>query len=175
LEKTDTNCLIASECEELMPSLVDHPTQQQVEWCENTSQHRTKLADNLLLMSTMPDKPPEKMVTKKMLFKMYITLMFQQKNLRLGPNTRCLNCGTSKTSLWRRARDAAGSPICNACGLYEKLHDTSRPMEMRKDSIQKRKRKQPSQGRKRRIKNQSKGIFFPPLLFKYIPCLFRLY
>eukprot|EP00092_Neocalanus_flemingeri_P096477 GFUD01122818.1.p1 GENE.GFUD01122818.1~~GFUD01122818.1.p1 ORF type:complete len:521 (+),score=109.89 GFUD01122818.1:62-1624(+) len=141
LDKSDTYSLIASECAELVPSLVDHPTPHEVEWCENTSQHRAKLADNLLLMSTLPEKPPEKM----------------QKNLRLGPNTRCFNCGTNKTSLWRRARDAAGSPICNACGLYEKLHDTCRPLEMRKDSVQPRKRKQPSQGRKRRNKNQNKG------------------
>jgi len=75
-----------------------------------------------------------------------------QKNLRLGPHTRCFNCGTNKTSLWRRARNAEGSPICNACGLYEKLHNTNRPAEMRKDLVQPRKRKQPAQGRRRKRK-----------------------
>ena len=157
-EKADSNCLIATGCEELVPTLVDDPPTQHVEWCENTSQHRSKLADNLLLMSTLPDKPPEKMVTCKVIISIYLTgSIFQQKNLRLGPHTRCLNCGTNKTSLWRRARDSAGSPICNACGLYEKLHDTSRPLEMRKDSVQKRKRKQPSQGRKGRCTNLNKS------------------
>merc|ERR1719309_82055 len=75
-----------------------------------------------------------------------------QKNLRLGPHTKCFNCGTNKTSLWRRARNKEGSPICNACGLYEKLHNTNRPVEMRKDSVQPRKRKQPAQGRRRKRK-----------------------
>ena len=56
------------------------------------------------------------------------------KNLRLGPHTRYFNCGTKKTSLWRRARNKEGSPLCNACGLYEKLHNTSRPLQTRKDS-----------------------------------------
>ena len=79
----------------------------------------------------------------------------QQKNLRLGPHTRCINCNTNKTSLWRRATNAEGSPICNACGLYEKLHGASRPMDMRKDTVQPRKRKTPARGRQ---KNKGKNI-----------------
>jgi hypothetical protein len=63
---TDSNCLIASGCEELVPTLVDDPPTQHKEWCENTSKHRSKLADNLLLMSTLPDKPPEKMVNYRL-------------------------------------------------------------------------------------------------------------
>ena len=75
---------------------------------------------------------------------------FQTKNLRLGPHTRCINCGTNKTSLWRRAKDAAGTPICNSCGLYEKLHNARRPLGMRKDSILRRQRKNPAKARKKR-------------------------
>uniref|UniRef100_A0ACB8GA97 Transcription factor GATA-4 n=1 Tax=Sphaerodactylus townsendi TaxID=933632 RepID=A0ACB8GA97_9SAUR len=32
----------------------------------------------------------------------------------------CANCHTSTTTLWRR--NAEGEPVCNACGLYMKLH-----------------------------------------------------
>ena len=40
------------------------------------------------------------------------------------PRTFCANCGTQQTSLWRR--DTAGAPVCNACGLYFKLHGKNR-------------------------------------------------
>ncbi|ESO86046.1 hypothetical protein LOTGIDRAFT_78934, partial [Lottia gigantea] len=51
----------------------------------------------------------------------------------------CANCMTSTTTLWRR--NAEGEPVCNACGLYYKLHQVNRPMSMKKDGIQTRKRK----------------------------------
>ncbi|KAI8883355.1 hypothetical protein K501DRAFT_333383 [Backusella circina FSU 941] len=50
----------------------------------------------------------------------------------------CSNCGTSTTPLWRR--DIDGSPLCNACGLYLKLHHEKRPLSMKTDSIKKRQR-----------------------------------
>ncbi|XP_047739814.1 GATA-binding factor 6-B [Hyalella azteca] len=62
---------------------------------------------------------------------------FQASTRRLG--LMCSNCGTTTTTLWRRNND--GEPVCNACGLYFKLHGVCRPLQMRKDSIQSRKRK----------------------------------
>ncbi|XP_032456107.1 putative mediator of RNA polymerase II transcription subunit 12 isoform X5 [Nasonia vitripennis] len=56
---------------------------------------------------------------------------------RLG--VRCANCSTTTTTLWRRNNN--GEPVCNACGLYFKLHGVNRPMSMKKDGIQTRKRK----------------------------------
>lgn len=49
-------------------------------------------------------------------------------------NLTCSNCQTSNTSLWRR--NTNGDPVCNACGLYYKLHNVSRPMSMKKETIQ---------------------------------------
>ncbi|XP_055924322.1 GATA zinc finger domain-containing protein 7-like [Argiope bruennichi] len=51
----------------------------------------------------------------------------------------CSNCQTTNTSLWRRNNQ--GEPVCNACGLYFKLHKLNRPLTMKKDNIQRRKRK----------------------------------
>ncbi|CAF0776307.1 unnamed protein product [Rotaria sordida] len=52
---------------------------------------------------------------------------------------QCANCQTQNTTLWRRNSD--GEPVCNACGLYFKLHQIARPMNMVKPGIQTRRRK----------------------------------
>lgn len=53
--------------------------------------------------------------------------------------TICHNCGTNSTTAWRR--DLVGNLVCNACGLYYRLHKTERPPHLRKDKIQSRFRK----------------------------------
>ncbi|XP_067614064.1 box A-binding factor isoform X3 [Eurosta solidaginis] len=63
-------------------------------------------------------------------------------NRRTG--VTCANCNTNTTTLWRRNNE--GNPVCNACGLYYKLHNTNRPQSMKKDGIQKRKRKPKNNG-----------------------------
>lgn len=50
----------------------------------------------------------------------------------------CANCSQTQTPLWRK--NDMGEPICNACGLYAKLHNRARPVTMRKTKITRRRR-----------------------------------
>ena len=52
------------------------------------------------------------------------------------PQVQCFNCKTLKTPLWRR--DPDGNTLCNACGLFQKLHGTMRPLSLKSDIIKKR-------------------------------------
>ncbi|KAJ2757731.1 Sodium- and chloride-dependent GABA transporter 1 [Coemansia sp. BCRC 34490] len=50
----------------------------------------------------------------------------------------CSNCSTTTTPLWRR--DPEGKPLCNACGLFYKLHGVTRPLSLKTNVIKKRNR-----------------------------------
>jgi GATA-binding protein len=60
------------------------------------------------------------------------------------PPTLCTNCQTTNTPLWRR--NPEGQPLCNACGLFYKLHGVVRPLSLKTDVIKKRNRASGSAG-----------------------------
>jgi len=66
--------------------------------------------------------------------------------------TQCSNCGTTKTPLWRK--DSQGNTLCNACGLFQKLHGTMRPLSLKTDIIKKRNSRRQSHHRRN---SSSKG------------------
>ncbi|XP_014672689.1 PREDICTED: trans-acting T-cell-specific transcription factor GATA-3-like [Priapulus caudatus] len=53
--------------------------------------------------------------------------------------TQCSNCRTTVTTLWRKNTD--GASVCNACGLYYKLHAVHRPVSMMKSLLSTRNRR----------------------------------
>lgn len=68
-----------------------------------------------------------------------------------GPNgstasVSCTNCHTKTTPLWRR--NPQGQPLCNACGLFLKLHGVVRPLSLKTDVIKKRQRGNTSNSKK---------------------------
>lgn len=56
----------------------------------------------------------------------------------VSPQPTCQNCRTSTTPLWRR--DEYGAVLCNACGLFLKLHGRPRPISLKTDVIKSRNR-----------------------------------
>ena len=64
----------------------------------------------------------------------------KSSNLEKRGDTTCSNCGTGTTTLWRRIKEGS-CIVCNACGLYYKVHGVDRPVHLKKDNIQTRKRK----------------------------------
>lgn len=62
----------------------------------------------------------------------------QRKATFQQDRTRCSNCDTTTTPLWRR--NPEGQPLCNACGLFYKLHGVVRPLSLKSDGIKKRNR-----------------------------------
>src|SRR6476661_6061487 len=78
--------------------------------------------------SPPPSPPPKKSKSKK-----------KSNQVVAGGHLVCINCSTSTTPLWRR--DEKGNSICNACGLYYKLHGSHRPTHLKKTQSFTRKRK----------------------------------
>nr|ADC35036.1 GATA456a [Chaetopterus sp. MB-2010a] len=72
----------------------------------------------------------------------------------------CANCQTTTTTLWRRNNE--GEPVCNACGLYYKLHGVNRPLAMKKEGIQTRKRKPKSLSKSKSAKLEQQDIKTSP-------------
>ncbi|KAK1906255.1 transcription factor GATA-3 isoform X7 [Trematomus bernacchii] len=78
--------------------------------------------------------------------------------------TSCANCQTTTTTLWRR--NANGDPVCNACGLYYKLHNINRPLTMKKEGIQTRNRKMSSKSKKSKKSQDGMDDFSKSLMDK---------
>lgn len=81
-------------------------------------------------------------------------------------NMQCFNCATQNTPLWRR--DEEGNPICNACGLYYKLHHIHRPLSMKRAVIQRRRRQRSkitvSTSSSESHTDEDEEAIFPPIL-----------
>ncbi|CAO3608875.1 unnamed protein product [Cunninghamella echinulata] len=62
----------------------------------------------------------------------------QQQESSSQESIKCVNCQQTQTPLWRK--NERGESVCNACGLYSRLHHRDRPAKMKKNTIQRRRR-----------------------------------
>lgn len=74
--------------------------------------------------------------------------------------TVCQNCGTTTTPLWRR--DENGQVLCNACGLFLKLHGRKRPISLKTDVIKSRNRSRNPPVSIKRLKTSQHGSIHAP-------------
>jgi uncharacterized Zn finger protein (UPF0148 family) len=106
-------------------------------------QHRFVLQEQTKIL--MREKPDEIMTSVSTTSNDIVSSSSSSENVDMPstppgdrPQMVCANCSTTTTPLWRR--DEEGNTICNACGLYYKLHNVQRPVTMKRSVIKRRKR-----------------------------------
>lgn len=65
--------------------------------------------------------------------------VIQNENIENSYDMLCQNCSATRTPLWRR--DLNGTVLCNACGLFLKVHGRPRPLTLKTDVIKSRKKR----------------------------------
>ncbi|OIR58290.1 MAG: GATA zinc finger domain-containing protein [Amphiamblys sp. WSBS2006] len=76
---------------------------------------------------------------------------------RQSKERKCSNCGETKTPSWRRSPDKK-TLLCNACGLFLKIHGVKRTPEVRETS-KKREEDKPSKRTRRCVSCRTKKAF----------------
>ncbi|XP_032585166.1 uncharacterized protein LOC6578233 isoform X3 [Drosophila mojavensis] len=129
--------------EEPLPLLKDMPDSN-VKICRRKQSFPTKsdCMESPVAVDGLKDKKSQKCSSTS-------SLSTSQKDMS------CSNCGTLTTTIWRRS--VRGEMVCNACGLYFKLHGVNRPHSMRRDTIHTRRRR-PKECEKSKKRNRSTPI-----------------
>ncbi|KAF2103279.1 hypothetical protein NA57DRAFT_72254 [Rhizodiscina lignyota] len=111
--------------------------------CNGCPAYNNRMKVAQYAVAQLPDQPQQQQVNSAAPSS---TSTFSVQQPIPSPNSgtlqACQNCGTTVTPLWRR--DDNGNTICNACGLYYKLHHRHRPTAMKKQEIKRRKRVMPA-------------------------------
>ena len=103
----------------------------------------TMAPQQMITPSRTPSHPSIPLVSTAIISKRQQPKKIRRKNSNSGnspdnKNTKCNNCQTYTTPLWRK--DSQGNSLCNACGLFLKLHGVMRPLSLKTDIIKKRQR-----------------------------------
>ncbi|SMN18547.1 similar to Saccharomyces cerevisiae YFL021W GAT1 Transcriptional activator of genes involved in nitrogen catabolite repression [Maudiozyma saulgeensis] len=103
----------------------------------------TMTPQQMITPSRTPSYPSIPLVSTAIISKRQQPKKIRRKNSNCGNSpdnktTKCNNCQTFTTPLWRK--DSQGNSLCNACGLFLKLHGVMRPLSLKTDVIKKRQR-----------------------------------
>ncbi|KAF2279165.1 uncharacterized protein EI97DRAFT_166258 [Westerdykella ornata] len=103
-----------------------------------------------------PPLPPPASNPPKALSMTYATAALATAGGQPNSPPVCQNCATSTTPLWRR--DESGSVLCNACGLFLKLHGRPRPISLKTDVIKSRNRVKTGGAGSRKKAGETNGL-----------------
>ncbi|EIE80678.1 global nitrogen regulator protein [Rhizopus delemar RA 99-880] len=96
------------------------------------------------------DSDWEKPKKKRQSFGSFTQKTKSRKSSFQKDDIQCYHCQTTNTPLWRRSPE--GAVLCNACGLFLKLHGVVRPLSLKSDVIKKRNRT----GKRQKTRKQKK-------------------
>jgi GATA-binding protein len=118
------------------PSVI--PSHDSVYFDEFSMESEESKIVNMQTKNTINDKPAVKVKKlKQTKLKRKSPTPFANTS-KESSSVSCTNCHTKTTPLWRR--NPQGLPLCNACGLFLKLHGVVRPLSLKTDIIKKRQR-----------------------------------
>ncbi|KXS14667.1 hypothetical protein M427DRAFT_70451 [Gonapodya prolifera JEL478] len=107
---------------------------------DDTVSHSTLEASTISISASASSPPPTSLAAPGSTTSTYPHPSRTPPGTPPSETPECSNCHTTRTPLWRRTDSGR---LCNACGLFYKLHGTMRPASMRTEVIKKRNRKGP--------------------------------
>eukprot|EP00121_Abeoforma_whisleri_P015174 Awhi_evm1s13988 len=122
------NSTLNSSADSLVPSYFPLSPQSPV-GCADSEQSKVKEPSiPILLSQVLPASPPCSPISQSG------TSSSESKTQCLS-DRKCINCGATRTPLWRKNEEDENTFYCNACGLYRNTYKKNRPINLRQRHV----------------------------------------